>query len=51
MIFDLSTLVVLRDIGARRDGRRARTIADKVSPADRDTPESAVELLRQLAES
>ena len=36
---------------AARDGWLARTIADKLSPADQDTLESAVELLRQLADS
>jgi len=36
---------------AARDGWLARAIADKLSPADRDTLESAIELLRQLAES
>ncbi len=36
---------------AARDGWLARAIADKLSPADQDTLESAVELLRQLAES
>jgi hypothetical protein len=51
MISDLSRLVVLQDLGARRDGRRARMIADKLSPADQGTPGSAVELLRQLAGS
>jgi hypothetical protein len=36
---------------AARDGWLARAIADKLSPADQDTLESAVELLRELAES
>ncbi len=36
---------------AARDGWLARSIADKLSPADQDTLESAVELLRQLADS
>ena len=36
---------------AARDGWLARAIADKLSPEDQDTLESAVELLRQLAES
>ncbi len=36
---------------AARDGWLARAIADKLSPADQDTLESAVELLRQLADS
>jgi DNA-binding MarR family transcriptional regulator len=36
---------------AARDGWLARAIADKLSPADQDTLETAVELLRQLADS
>jgi DNA-binding MarR family transcriptional regulator len=36
---------------AARDGWLARAIADKLSPADQDTLETAVELLRHLAES
>ena len=36
---------------AARDGWLARAIADKLSPADQDTLESAVELLRQLVDS
>ena len=36
---------------AARDGWLAPAIADKLSPADRDTLERAIELLRQLAES
>ena len=36
---------------AARDGWLARAIADKLSPTDQDTLETAVELLRQLAES
>jgi DNA-binding MarR family transcriptional regulator len=36
---------------AARDGWLSRAIADKLSPADQDILESAVELLRQLAES
>jgi DNA-binding MarR family transcriptional regulator len=36
---------------AARDGWLARAIADKLSPADQDTLESAVELLRRLADS
>lgn len=36
---------------AARDGWLSRAIADKLSPADQDTLESAVELLRELAES
>ena len=36
---------------AARDGWLARAIAEKLSPADQDTLETAVELLRQLAES
>jgi DNA-binding MarR family transcriptional regulator len=36
---------------AARDGWLARTIADKLSPADQETLRSAVEVLRQLAES
>jgi DNA-binding MarR family transcriptional regulator len=52
-------LVELTDEGLRRlqadraarDGWLARAISDKLSPADQDTLESAVELLRQLAES
>ena len=44
-------LTRLRADRAARDGWLARAIADKLSPADQDTLESAVELLRQLAES
>lgn len=36
---------------AARDGWLARAIADKLSPADQDTLENAVELLRRLADS
>jgi DNA-binding MarR family transcriptional regulator len=36
---------------AARDGWLARAIADKLSPADQDTLGSAVDVLRQLAES
>jgi DNA-binding MarR family transcriptional regulator len=36
---------------AARDGWLARAIVDKLSPADQDTLDSAVELLRQLADS
>jgi DNA-binding MarR family transcriptional regulator len=36
---------------AARDGWLARAITDKLSPEDQDTLESAVELLRKLAES
>jgi DNA-binding MarR family transcriptional regulator len=34
-----------------RDGWLAQAIADKLSPADQDTLETAVELLRQLADT
>jgi DNA-binding MarR family transcriptional regulator len=52
-------LVELTEVGlatleadrAARDGWLARTIADTLSPEDQDTLKSAVELLRQLAES
>ena len=44
-------LVRLQADRAARDGWLSRAIADKLSSADRDTLESAVELLRQLAES
>jgi DNA-binding MarR family transcriptional regulator len=44
-------LVRLQADRAARDGWLSRAIADKLSPADQDTLESAVELLRELAES
>jgi DNA-binding MarR family transcriptional regulator len=44
-------LATLQADRAARDGWLARTIADKLSPADQKTLGSAVELLRRLAES
>jgi DNA-binding MarR family transcriptional regulator len=44
-------LTTLEAVRAVRDGWLARTIAENLSPAEQETLESAVELLRRLAES
>jgi DNA-binding MarR family transcriptional regulator len=44
-------LAMLQGDRAARDGWLARTIADKLSPADQNTLGNALEVLRQLAES
>ena len=44
-------LVRLQADRAARDGWLARTIADKLSPEDQEILESAVAVLRELAES